>query len=235
MKIRKEHFGYYIGSKFYTIKDFAAFITMWVMIALSVIALIVVVLFSVADNARAKKIATSEDPVGNLIIALEEEPDWAAARRQLDKIGDPLLVALAPACANEAVGGSHFDPATPGPHPFVVLNADGTSYEKTYTFLNQWGPVSRQPDEVQLVICIYDGDIVIQSCNYNGGAPIKRVQSRVFLYIVDAATGKTYEQKTFTGSTPGKCPNATSSGGKTIKGGPVDYSEVNAYLQNLYD
>lgn len=235
MKIRKVDYGYYVGTKFYSKKDFAAYLIMWIFIAISVIALLVVVAFATADEAKAKKIATSDDPVGNLILALEEDPGWNAARRQLDKIGDPLLVALAPACENKPVDGSHYDPDTFGPHPFVVLQADGTSYERTYTFLDQWGPESRQPDEVQLVICISDDDVVIQSCNYSGGAPITRVQSRVFLNIVEAATGKRFELKTFTGSIPAKCPKATSSTGRTLKGGPVNYSEVIAYLQSLYD
>jgi len=235
MKIRKGSYGYYVGSKFYTKKDFVGLIFAYILGAILVLGIVGLVVWAVTDQMKANKIANSDDPVGNLIRAIEERPQWGAAIDKLDEIGDPLLISLAPACTGEAVSSSAYVPYKPGPHPLVLLLPDGKSTSGTYFYLTLWGPNTRQPEDVQLVVCADPYEAKLQGCSY-GVAHITRIQHRLTLKVIEASTGEILETKTFMGSEPSKCPGSVSQPtNKTYEGDPVDYSEVREYLQSLYD
>ena len=235
MKIHKVGSLYQVGSKFYTKKDFIGLIIAYILGIILVLGMVALVMLAIFDDMKANKIAASDDPVGNLILALKERPKWGAAIDKLDEIGDPLLISLAPACTGTAVGGSVYDPGKPGPHPLVLLLPDGKSTTGTYTYLNLWGPITRQPEDVQLVICTDAYEAKLKGCSYDG-ASRTRIQHVLTLTVIEAATGKELETKTFKGSEPAKCPSSVSQpGNKTYEGDPVDYTEVREYLQGLYD
>jgi len=236
MKIRKVNYGYYVDSKFYTKKDFFWLIMTYVLVAIMVLAFVGSIISWGLDRSKARKLANSDDPVGNLILALEEKPGWTAARHELNKIGDPLLIALAPACEGEAVSSSLYDPIKPGPHPLVLLLPDGMGLYQTYIYLKEWGPTSRQPEEVQLVVCAYEFERKLSGCSYGNGVFISRIQKALTLNVIKAASGDELVKKVFYGSTP-KCPGTVSSSvadRKPIEGSSVDYSDVRDFLQDLY-
>jgi hypothetical protein len=235
MKIRKAGSLYQVGSKYYTKKDFIGLIFAYILGIILVLGIVGLIVWGVSDQMKANKIAASDDPVGNLILALKERPKWGAAIDKLDEIGDPLLISLAPACTGVAVGGSAYEPDKSGPHPLVLLLPDGKSTTGTYTYLDLWGPITRQPEDVQLVVCADAYEAKLQGCSY-GVANRTRIQHRLTLNVIEASTGKILETKTFIGSEPAKCPSSVSQpGNKTYEGDPVDYTEVREYLQDLYD
>ena len=235
MKIHKVGSLYQVGSKYYTKKDFIGLIIAYIFGIILVLGMVVLFMLAIFDDMKANKIAASDDPVGNLILAIKERPQWGAAIDKLDEIGDPLLISLAPACTGAAVGGSVYDPDKPGPHPLVLLHPDGKSASRTYYYLNLWGPITREPEDVQLVVCAYAVEAELQGCSY-GVANRTRIQHVLTLTVIEAVTGKKLETKIFKGSEPAKCPSSVSQpGNKTYEGDPVDYSEVREYLQGLYD
>lgn len=220
--------------------------------AIAFIILLMIIIFGPkARNKEVEALANSDDPVGNLILALKEDPEWHTAREKLDELGDPLLVSLAPMCGgwieyediyaydlcevipeddrSEVCKGRFFES---GPHPLVFLLYDGKSHKYTYTYLNQWGPASRQPEDVEVVVCAYEYERT-HYCSYSLGSEIKRIRYGVHLYVYEADTGRLLAIEEFWGSLP-NCPDGTSTS-YTKRGSGVPWSEVVEYLQNIYE
>jgi hypothetical protein len=233
MCIRKEGSLYRVGSKFYTQDEFLQRAIAFVG-GLFVLALL---MWVVIDTISLNKILASDDPAANLSIALDRRPTWTRARMALDEIGDPLLLTLAPACEGQAVGGTIYQDEQPGPHPLVFLLPGGKSHRLTYYYLKQWGPESRQAEDVQVVVCAVEIEDKIEVCEYGqyGGASRTRIQHKINLNIVEAATGRTYAYQVFEGSVPGKCPGTVSGEHKEIRGDEVETSKISEYLNELFE
>ncbi len=198
-----------------------------------------------SDRVEVDQILQSDDPVGNLVKALIERPDIKYARAELDQLGDPLLISLAPLCAfgttgqiNGIPGTSNYNLAAPGPHPMVLLRPDGTSHDLTYAILSQWGMESRELGTIELVACVQkQAQQGLETCKYaSGGVSIKRLQHYVEIEIFEAATGRYIAKTTITGSEPAKCPTSTSKAGhRTYEGGEVPLSEIQDWLAAFYE
>ena len=238
MCIKKEGGLYRVGSKLYT-KDELVGPVASIVISLLFLALVMwAMIHAAVDTNRVNKLLASDDPAANLILALDSDPSWASAGKALDEIGDPLLLTLAPACEGQAVGGTVYQDSQPGPHPLVILLPDGKSYRRTYYYLKQWGPDSRQAEDVQLVVCVYKGERRIEVCKYGQGqGSYTRIQNMIYFDIIEAATGRTYLHQVFEGSLPGKCPSSMSSSGghKEIRGDVVDTSKFFEFLPELFE
>jgi hypothetical protein len=213
-------------------------------VALVVIFAVLGILFLVGvylRNDAEKKVAemlASNDPAGQLIAAIEADKALIgdAAIEALDEIGDPLLVALAPACSHEVVSTSQFDNTLSGPHPLVLLYPDGRSHNLTYDFLKTWGPTSRQTEDVELVVCMEESQKKLETCQYVD-LDIIRVQQVLKIEVIEAASGKLVDQITYEGTKPGGCPmNPTSSGTEYKKGGyPAKRSEIESWLERFFN
>ena len=233
MRIRKEGSLYRVGSKLYTQNEFLQR-AIAVVGGLFVLALFV---WFVIDTISLNRILASDDPAANLTLALDRRPGWTNARIALDKIGDPLLLTLAPACEGQAVGGTVYKADQPGPHPLVFLLPDGKSHKLTYLYLKQWGPDSRWAEDVQLVVCAVEIEDKIEVCEYGqyGGASRTRIQHKITLSVMEAATGKTYAYQVFEGSVPRQCPGTVSGEHKEIRGDEVDTSKISEFLKELFE
>lgn len=198
-----------------------------------------------SDWAEVDRILQSDDPTGNLAQALIDNPELMYARSELDQLGDPLLLSLAPLCAlgtvnqiNGIPGTANYLPDAAGPHQLVLLRPDGTSHDLTYTILSQWGMGSRDLENIDLVACVQkQAQQGLETCRYaNGGASIKRLQNYVEIMVVEAATGRFVARTTITGSEPANCPSSVSKAEhQTYEGGEVSLSEIQEWLATFYE
>jgi len=182
----------------------------------------------------------SDDPAGELILALKSE-SWnmrESAEDALNEIGDPLLLALIPVCNGETVLAAPYNPETPK-HPLVYMTPNGEALRWTYEFLEEWGPASRQINEVQLVACAKERSRTIETCSYNFGSKRIRIQESISIVLQEAASGTVIESLVFNGPMPKKCPSALSSSSsgetRTISGGLPDENEIRDFLAGYYE
>ena len=195
-------------------------------------------LFTKNAQAQVDEMLASSDPMGQLLAAVDANRLFVTdeAIEALDEIGDPLLLAIAPACKGEIVSTSPYDPDAAGPYPYVLLSPDGKSYTWTYDLLRDRGPEAREAQDVQLVICAHETKRKLETCQYVG-LDIVRKQRVLTLDVIEAANGRRVESITFEGSKPGGCPlNPSGTGTKTKVGGrPARLSEVKERLDAFYE
>lgn len=237
MCIRKEGSLYRVGSKFYKHDEFWGMAFVIGMVLFFFAMLVVIVIGTIIQTNDLNRILASADPATNLILALDEDPYWDDARMALDEIGDPFLIALAPACEGQAVGGTVYQDDQSGPHPLVFLLPNGKSHHLTYYYLKQWGPESRQVEDVQLVVCVAEIEDELEVCEYAyGGASRTRIQHKITISVVEAATGRTYANHVFEGSVPKNCPSSVPNlDHKEIRGDEVETSKISEYLNELFE
>ncbi len=90
------------------------------------------------------------------------------------------------------------------------------------------GWVSENPNEISLVACFYEQDILEQTCNYTG-ATVKRYRNQVTVRLVEAKTGTLIEQQVFMGTEPNDCPTSVSGSGE-ISGKMVEWDSIGDWL-----
>lgn len=219
---------------------------MWGAAAGVIIVFLALFLWEVLAEAGARReidaILGSDDPVGNLILALDSKSTNNLARTSLDEIGDPLLLALAPVCDGLPMRrqrpAAAYDPDAPGPHPLVLLHPDGKSDPWTYRLLADWGPASREAPDVQLVVCVVRREHRLELCEYGiGNHSVKRIQHRIYLEVREARTGALIAKETLMGSEPSRCPGTvrSSHGHKTYTGRAIELSRARKYLAAFYE
>jgi hypothetical protein len=226
----------YISRKYYSKDDLV-----WIIIS----GLIItggVIIFGLALIAELQIyfMRKADNAVDNLIVALDSNQPFIKgfAGRELNKIGDPLLLDLIPACGGWAISTIGYQASQMGPHSLVLVARDGKAYKSwTYKFLAEWGPSSREAADVQLVACVKEGETNIETCRYQYGSSRKRIQKKLEIEIRETATGKLVAKQTFVGSMPKNCPSSVSpgSGSKNITGGNVLEVNVKRWLADFYE
>jgi len=189
------------------------------------------------SEANVNKILSEEDdPADSLILALD---DWNPILRDyaedaLNEVGDPLLVALAPVCQGEAVEAKAYDPSAAGPHTLVFASGSYT-HDWTYEFLEDYGPASRDPADVELVVCVTREIKKYGTCDFESGATRSRTQQKLRIKIYEAATGTLLEEILLEGSEPRQCPPfQLLSNSSTIYGSKITEKEVREILEDYY-
>lgn len=91
-----------------------------------------------------------------------------------------------------------------------------------------WTP--KNPEDVELVGCFRESQMLMETCNYTG-AVVERLQNQVWVTLLDAKTGAVIGYQIFEGSEPGKCLSAVSESGEIV-GSKVAWSEIETWLQN---
>ena len=197
-----------------------------------------VYLFDRIAKAQINKILEEDpDPAATLVLALDH---WNPLMRDnaedtLNEIGDPLLVALAPVCDGVAVDAKAYDPTAPGPHALVFANGSIT-HDWTYAFLKDYGPVTRDPADVELVVCVYKGVQRFGTCQFESGATRTRKQYSLQMDIYEAATGELIRSITLEGSEPRDCPPfQILSSDADISGSSVKKKDVRAILEGYFN
>ena len=197
----------------------------------------VFVLDRIAKAQINKILAEDPDPAATLILALDH---WNPLMREnaedtLNEIGDPLLVTLAPVCDGVAVDAKAYDPSAPGPHTLVFASGS-TTHDWTYKFLEDYGPVSRDPADVELVACVAKGVRHFGACDFESGAKRSRNQLLLSIDIYEAATGKLIQSITLEGSEPRDCPPfQLLSNSNTIYGSRIKEKDVRAILEEYFN
>lgn len=189
-------------------------------------------------KAQINKILREDaNPAETLILALDH---WNPLMREnaedtLNEIGDPLLVALAPVCDGEAVEAKAYDPSIPGPHTLVFASG-AITHDWTYEFLEDYGPASRDPADVELVACVYKGVRHFGSCDFESGAKRSRNQLLLSIDIYEAATRTLIQSITLEGSEPRDCPPfQLLSNSNTIYGSRIKEKDVRAILEEYFN
>ena len=210
---------------------------LWILGVIGAVFFLVVFILVKSADKTIDEILSTADPVENLIAALDSKNPQLRdnAADALDNLGDPLLLALAPACEGQPVSTSAYMPTPPGPHPIVILQGN-KSFEWTYDFLKSWGPPSRQADLVELVACVTTGTRRFQTCEYESGSSRARFQLLMTLDIVEASTGKLVDSINLDGSEPRKCPPfLILSTDNTIYGSQVTKKDLSKILLSFYE
>lgn len=91
-----------------------------------------------------------------------------------------------------------------------------------------WTP--KNPEDVELVGCFRESQMLIETCNY-AGAVVERLQNQVWVTLLDAKTGTVVGGQIFEGSEPGKCLSAVSGSGEIV-GSKVMWPEIENWLQS---
>ena len=91
-----------------------------------------------------------------------------------------------------------------------------------------WTP--KNPEDVELVGCFQESQILIETCNYTG-AVVERRKNLVWVTLLDAKTGAVVGGQVFEGSEPGKCLSAVSGSGEIV-GSKVMWPEIENWLQS---
>jgi len=195
-----------------------------------------VFIFDKIAESKINKILEGENPTNDLILTLESKNPLMRenAEEALNEIGDPLLIALAPVCNGEAVNAKPYDPDSPGPHA-LVFSIGKTSQNWTYEFLEDYGPLSRNPEDVELMVCVSEQTKTLETCSYESGSHRRRIQHSKTLNIYEAATGELIESIYLEGSEPRGCPPflILSSDGY-IHGSRIKEKEVLEILEGYY-
>lgn len=195
-----------------------------------------VFIFDKIAEAKISKILEGENPSSELILALESKNPLMRenAEETLNEIGDPLLVTLSAICGGEAVDAKPYNPDSPGPHTLVFASGK-LSHDWTYEFLEDYGPVSRNPEDVELMVCVSKGIERFGTCDYESGTNRARIQNLLSIDIYEASTGELIESIHLEGSEPRGCPPfmilSTSS---PIRGSSIKEKDVREILERYY-
>lgn len=199
-------------------------------------------IFILLSNKAEKQVAemvASDNPAERLILAVDSGNvliRWEA-EDALAEIGDPLLLALTPACMGEGVSSADYNSNAGNLHPFVFMGPNGDVLDWTYDFLKDWGPENRQNENVQIVVCATTTRKVVETCRYQYGYTRTRIQEKMKLDIREAATGNIINQIYVDGKTPKDCPGSLSSNTTVHEEnitGFVQESEVREILEGYY-
>ncbi len=189
----------------------------------------------IADS-KINKMLEGENPSAELILALDSKNPIMRENVEevLNEVGDPLLVALAPVCEGEAIIAKSYDPDSNGPHT-LVFSIGKFSQNWTYEFLEDYGPLSRNPEDVELMVCVSEQTKTLETCSYKSGSRRRRIQHSKTLNIYEAATGELIESIYLEGSEPRGCPPflILSSDGY-IHGSRIKEKEVREILEGYY-
>jgi len=144
-----------------------------------------------------------------------------------------ILSGLKNACRGEGIDQAANYNANDSFHPIVVLNTQGERFEWTDQIPIAWEPMALR--FVELVACTQgEQRQIIQTCSYTGGSAFTRSQYIIDLRIIAAKTGQVVAQRTFSGTTPDRCPEVKGRfDGSGTTGGPVNRDEVNAWLIDI--
>lgn len=143
-----------------------------------------------------------------------------------------------------------YDPARPGLHPLVLLNAEkisdflGHKTPWTLELPQDWWP--QKASDVELVALFQHHSETIDSESYSDAgqsATVVRQRSRYVVRILAAKTGQLLSTKEFVGGEPGPFPSTVTFeipthrylGPSAINGKLPDFEEVRSWLASFVD
>jgi hypothetical protein len=126
---------------------------------------------------------------------------WFWARGQVGPIGR----SVAAACEGKGVPeAGAFSRQRPGPYHIYLLDEEGGRSSYTGTSAD-WS--ADTVEDTELVACINDELVLIQTCSYTGGARLERKKNVLHVRVVVARTGHKIGSFDLT-DVPGRCPQA---------------------------
>ncbi len=144
---------------------------------------------------------------------------------------------LRSACTGQAIPqAAVYTPGKPGPHRIRIIWMKGIAP----AFSKEWG--SGSIEDTQLVACVLEDTVKIESCKYvavqdaQRTASIVREQWRATITLVEAKTGKTVTTWTIDGRLPPACPQLGEFGLKygedrqTLIGDLIPLNEIEGWL-----
>jgi uncharacterized protein YjbI with pentapeptide repeats len=140
---------------------------------------------------------------------------------------------LGSVCAATGIGVPESHQYSPSDefHPIIILKTDGSEHEwADKSPFTLYEPMALRFTE--LVACIKQEDVLIQSCSYTAGH-MNTYQNKVEVKLRDSRSANIVETKVFLGSLPGKCPSAKEPGESSKSGSQVSSSEVATWLQSF--
>ncbi|PKN95130.1 MAG: hypothetical protein CVU44_00150 [Chloroflexi bacterium HGW-Chloroflexi-6] len=93
------------------------------------------------------------------------------------------------------------------------------------------GWASNNPNDVILVACFQEHDIIKETCNYSG-ATVKRYQNQVSVELIEVRTGLILRQQVFMGTEPNECLPSVSGSGE-IYGHKVGWNAIGNWLEGF--
>lgn len=135
-------------------------------------------------------------------------------------------------CSGTGLSGAGKYLVGPGAHPLlVILQLDNQSIPQSIPigdYPQGWLP--KTLGEMEIVVCVRDASMNVQTCRYNNNRKIERWQQGVELTIRSALTGARLDIFSLgSGAMPPDCPKSISSANPPppdLKGAPVTNEQI---------
>jgi hypothetical protein len=121
-----------------------------------------------------------------------------------------------------------------GPHPIILLDADGELHGWNEYLRAEWKPDSL--GKVQLVgtLTFYQETVATQKytgCGQPGAIFVTRIRRNLRIVLQEAKTGKTVSSESFPGGEPPGFPRSLHCGQTTLFGETVPYTTLQEWLR----
>jgi len=144
-----------------------------------------------------------------------------------------LHLSLAPVLQGQGIpDAAEFNPETPGPHLFIILDASGNVHLWNKQIPPEWVPINVY--ETELVVVIEDRIVPLDSQAYIGGPSITSYRRDIDILIREARTGEILISSTMEGPNPAPFPINPPKEQTKMYGGEVEYDDFQNQFLDEY-
>jgi uncharacterized protein YjbI with pentapeptide repeats len=165
-----------------------------------------------------------------LAVSAEELPSTLSQKEIRLEARDAMLQAMQVSCHGDGVTEAADYVPDERFHPLAFISISGEKHELSHRIPNSWEPMALRFAE--LVVCAKDEhEVTLEQCSYAGGPAIKRLQYQMYVQVIAVKTGEVIDELTFKGTEPRSCPVVAPVTQTTIKGDPIEFEEVESFLE----
>jgi len=167
-----------------------------------------------------------------LNVTLDDLPGILSRREIRLDSREYIIDSLKDVCLRRGVDEACEYAAEAGFHPVVLLDGDGEIHSWSRRMLEAgWEPMALR--HCELVVLVEEQEpVVIETCPYILGPPIKRYQYRMNVSLYSSKTGEPVANHTFMGDPPEPCPKSAPVQKTKITGNRVSFEALHDWLSD---